>query len=350
MSIEQRLNRLAPVLTAQERAILILEAWKDGKPEDPAWRHTMPPEQSHAFNRYIDLINQANRELALVIGMLERMAAELELREAWLVTEVLWQEHLEEIRWTMEQTLQEPITASEYAAKAEAWRAQWLSLRELAEIAAEDYDGWTDADLEQVEGWNEPVVSDAAWQRVAAEKERELRGLVAEGRLAARGEGKRLKVQLGAFDDLIDRPSRVFPDDYSSYRILPDDQAAEAEQERQGLQRLQNVLNGGLPGKQDALGLPAKLSELMRPTIARLLISCWVQVRTVEIILDEIAGEFSGADPLKPDLREELEETKQRLLTLQEHLLYLRMEVVLREPLEEEVEELRRWTRERATL
>ena len=350
MSIDSRLNKLTPALSARERAILVLGSLKDGRPDDPAWRNTMPPDQVAEFNRLIALMNVANRELSLHVGMLERTASELELREAWLVTEVLWQEHLDEIKWAMQSAIREPVTESEYRQMVEAWRAQWLPVRELAEIAADDYDGWTDADLEEVEGWDEPVVSDAALERVVAEKERELRRIVAEGRLPARGQGKKLNVQLGAFDDLVGRPSRVFPDDCDSYRVMPDDQATEAEQERGGLLRLQKVLNGGLAGMRDDLGLPAKLSELLRPTIARLLISCWVQVRTVEVILDEIAGEFGGADPLKPDLREELEETKQRLRTLQEHLGFLRMEVVLREPLDEEVEELRRWVRERASL
>jgi len=167
MSIDSRLDRLAPALTARERAVLVLGSLKDGRPDDPAWRNTMPPDQVSEFNRLIGLMNVANRELALCIGLLERMTAELELREAWLVTEVVWQEHLDEIRRAMGQAIQEPVTESEYAAKVGAARAQWVPVAELAEIAAEDYEGWTDAELEAVEGWDEPVVSDAAWERVA---------------------------------------------------------------------------------------------------------------------------------------------------------------------------------------
>ena len=37
-------------------------------------------------------------------------------------------------------------------------------------------------------------------------------------------------------------------------------------------------------------------------------------------------------------------------LTIQEHLRLLNMEVVLREPLEEELEEMREWVRERAAI
>lgn len=35
MTIDARLNKLMPVLTARERAILVLESWKEGENEDP---------------------------------------------------------------------------------------------------------------------------------------------------------------------------------------------------------------------------------------------------------------------------------------------------------------------------
>jgi hypothetical protein len=67
--------------------------------------------------------------------------------------------------------------------------------------------------------------------------------------------------------------------------------------------------------------------------------------------LTEIAGEFGGVDPLKPVLRAELDETKERLVRVQERLrMLLHMDVVLREPLEEEVEEMRSWVKTRAAL
>jgi hypothetical protein len=94
MSLDQRLSRLAPALTAQERAILILEAWKDGRQEDPAWRLHMPREQTSAFNHYIELMNQANVVLGKIIGVISFQAEALEQREAWLVGLTLWQEHI----------------------------------------------------------------------------------------------------------------------------------------------------------------------------------------------------------------------------------------------------------------
>ena len=43
---------------------------------------------------------------------------------------------------------------------------------------------------------------------------------------------------------------------------------------------------------------------------------------------------------------EKLVETSQKLLTVKEHLDHLRMEVVLREPLDEELQEMRDWLAE----
>ena len=63
------------------------------------------------------------------------------------------------------------------------------------------------------------------------------------------------------------------------------------------------------------------------------------------MIIDEIANKFEGIDPLLPKDRESLNKTKERLLQLQEHLAFFQMEVVLREPLEEEIVELREFVR-----
>ena len=89
MNIDSRLRKVMPALSARERAILVLDSWKEDKPEDPSWRLTMPTSQSEEFNRLIALMNVANRELRLLIGRLEHMAEKLDLRFAWLTCLVL---------------------------------------------------------------------------------------------------------------------------------------------------------------------------------------------------------------------------------------------------------------------
>jgi hypothetical protein len=120
---------------------------------------------------------------------------------------------------------------------------------------------------------------------------------------------------------------------------------------KKSLAQLEAVLDF-LPPEPDVeravKAVPGDLIEGLKRGIAGQMISCWVQLRTCEVVLEEIARELSDVDPLKPPLRAELDETKRELVSLQAQLEYLRMEVVLRDPLEEELEEMRAWVREQA--
>ena len=83
MSIETRLNRLAPVLTAKERAILVLGSLKNRTLEDPLWRSTMPASQVAEFNRLIGLMNACNIQLGVLIAHIEHVVEKMELRLMW---------------------------------------------------------------------------------------------------------------------------------------------------------------------------------------------------------------------------------------------------------------------------
>ena len=80
MSIDARLNKLSPVLSARERAVLSLKSLKDKTPEDPSWRRTMPREQTEEFNRLISLMNACNVYLPLYISVLHEKVEQLYLR------------------------------------------------------------------------------------------------------------------------------------------------------------------------------------------------------------------------------------------------------------------------------
>src|SRR5581483_105161 len=86
MSIDARLSRLSPVLTARERAVLVLKSLKDKTPEDPSWRRSMPPEQTEEFNRLIVLMNACNVYLPLYISVLHERVEQLYLRFYWYDT------------------------------------------------------------------------------------------------------------------------------------------------------------------------------------------------------------------------------------------------------------------------
>jgi hypothetical protein len=343
MSIDTRLSRLAPALSAQERAILVLQSWKEGNREDPSWRLTMPANQGLLFNRYIALMNAANQFIGVYAGFLECKAKELALRQSWYMALTLWQEHLNEIARTVRVSLPEPITESEYRAKVEAGRAEWVEVGDLAGYLAGQWDGWTDEDYEEDEEEGR-VLTDEAWDRVVSEKERELRALAAMGSLPAKGKGRALKVKAGAFDDYAGVSPVAVPEEHLFYRVLPDAMRDQVEQDRLGLRRLEGALSGwdfDHPDQDGLESLPGKLQATLRETIAHDIIVSWIQLRCAEVVLDEVAAEFNGADPLRPHAREKLDATRERLLKSAEELEFFHMAVVLREPLPEELDELR---------
>jgi hypothetical protein len=57
----------------------------------------MPANQVPEFNQLIDLMNVAHIQLAAQIAVLEQAAETIEMRECWLISVALWQEHLDEI-------------------------------------------------------------------------------------------------------------------------------------------------------------------------------------------------------------------------------------------------------------
>jgi hypothetical protein len=90
VSKDSRLSKVSNVLTARERALLVLRSWKAGEDEDPAWRWRMPESQVHAFNRLIALMNGVNVHLKPLLVVLNLELEKLKLREGWLMTLNLW--------------------------------------------------------------------------------------------------------------------------------------------------------------------------------------------------------------------------------------------------------------------
>ncbi len=90
MSAEQRLSRLYPALTARERGLLVLRAYKADEKPDPRIYHTCPSAQGAAFNRYIALLNAVNVELATVVLILRTQIDKTALKYSWLMTAVIW--------------------------------------------------------------------------------------------------------------------------------------------------------------------------------------------------------------------------------------------------------------------
>ncbi len=117
-----RLDKLYPALSAKERALIVLRAWKQDEEEDRRIRLTMPPGQINEFNGYIDLLN-GGCELTPYVHAIGIMIDQMDVRYGWLLTLDLWAIHamtLAEYIWS---ETKEPITESEYRRRREAARA-----------------------------------------------------------------------------------------------------------------------------------------------------------------------------------------------------------------------------------
>ena len=138
----------------------------------------------------------------------------------------------------------EPITESEHRRLVEETRAEMVPVADLAETLVERYDGWTEADMEPRGEEDERVVKDKAWNRMLAEKKRELTRLAEDGTLAGKRRGRGLLINNGSFYDWLGEPVPVCPDWGRGYDVLPDDQADRVESLKKERLRAQEAVAG----------------------------------------------------------------------------------------------------------
>lgn len=136
----RRVGKMLSILTARERALLILRAIKEDGEVDPAVRFTMPYEQVQEFNHYIFLMNGVNCDLGTFTAYLSAMVGQLNLRLGWLITVALlmdcgdkWMEP----RWSkIEAVLTDTLTDG----IAENWR-QVKAVEAVVEEARKEFGG-----------------------------------------------------------------------------------------------------------------------------------------------------------------------------------------------------------------
>jgi hypothetical protein len=320
-----RLDKLYPALTAKERALLVLRAWKQDEDEDRRVRLTMPESQTREFNRCIDLMNGAHA-LMPYIHVIGLHIDQLSLRYGWLLALELWAIHALSLGEFICFETKEPITESEYRQRQETARAEMVPASEFAELMAEDHEGWAAGDLKGGGDGEEPTVTDAAWKRVCGEKERELASLVETGVLEGARKGKRLLINAASFYAWRSREVPVWPDWGLEFDVLPDTEAKEIdrrrrarESARQALQRspTYSALVRRGPGRDSGDGgvedgadrIRVALEERLRQGAS----TCWLGLVSAEKVVDEVAAEFGGEDPLQPTEREALRDARIRL-------------------------------------
>ena len=227
---DRRLDRLYPALSAKERAILILRAWKAGDDPEPQIRSTIPNNQVFAYDRLIALMRRASGDLTNVILVVVQLVEQLSLR------------------WC------------------------WLASLHVAALNAED------------------VASVA----LAAVRGKE--------RIALR---RALRPRMARF----------------AMSLCGDPRWGQADE----VQRMS--------GDVIAAGLIAAMREIWPQR--------WQELRAVEIVLDEVAQEFDGEDPLDPEVRILLDTCRADLLDLKERIEPYTGKVKVDDPEEELLNRLR---------
>jgi hypothetical protein len=318
-----RLDRLASSLTARERALLVLRAWKEDREEDRSWRSSMPDAQAPAFNHYVARMTGVNNGLIPYVLLLRAEVDKLQLRFGMPSVCLLWQRQAYELWDFIADATTEPVTASEYREREAQARAQYLPVAELAEALTARHEGWAEGDL--VPGQDgekgahyDVIVRPEAWQRVRGEHERELRRLVAEGALPGQGRSQSLTVQAGPAYDRLGAPVPVTPQWAAAYEVVPDDQAEEARMRRfrctlarEAFEFGPRVLIPHLPELSEHPELqvedPSRVDEAVaavKETLRDGVQEAWRRLRAVELVVAEVQGDFDGEDPLLPEARQ----------------------------------------------
>jgi hypothetical protein len=187
-------------------------------------------------------MNFANRDLGMYIAALNGIAKELGLKSAWLASLQMWGIRVWDIWSYIAVYTKEPITESDHRRLVDETRAEMVPVAELAETLVERYDGWTEADMLPAGEDDEQAVSDKAWNRLLAEKKRELTRLVQEGALAGKRRGRGFLINNGSFYDWLGEPAPLCPDWGKGYDVLPDDQAGEVESLKKARLRAQEAI------------------------------------------------------------------------------------------------------------
>ncbi len=338
MSTRQgRLGKLYPALTAKERAILVLRAWKEGGEEHSEVRGTMPAEQGLEFNRLIDLMNAVNREFPPYLVLLQALVGRLGLRHGWLMSLKLWGIQAGNLAAYIFLRTKEPVTESEHRRLVEEARAETVPASELAEILVERYKGWEEADTEPDDGDDEPSVTDKAWNRVLGDKRREIAVLVGDGVLSGKQKGRRLVVNVGSFYDWLGEPTPVYPEWGTEFEVFPDAEADKVKglgRERSDVQEslARSPMHSALvfdwgefaPNRRrSSQGSPSQIDEACDALIATLkegTQKCWAEMRAAEQVLAEAAEGFDGEEPLLPAARSVLDGIREELSDLHEQV------------------------------
>ena len=249
----------------------------------------------------------------------------------------MWEFHAEEVSEYLAGCTKEPVTESEYRERQLQAQEAFVPVSKLAYVLTSFKEDWADEDLEDAE---KNIVKPEAWEPVEREYQRELSRLVSDGVLEAKGKGKALRISSRSFYGWLGREVPVLPEWGAGYDVRPDGEAERVAQERgrraSVRHRLEEILTD-----DDKAPWWTQASKRLTEVIEAGLKANWPELRALEIVLDEVAEEFGGEDVLKPRLRQDLEETKQKALDLHTAVQDWAGPFELPEPDAEAVEQIR---------
>lgn len=114
MTAAGRTDRLFSALTARERAVMVLQAWKTGREPDPQITATMPREQITEYNAHIDLMNDVHGTVSFFVLLIRAQVEQLGMLEGWIFTLMAWGLDIFQLGVHIFNEEPEPITEREY--------------------------------------------------------------------------------------------------------------------------------------------------------------------------------------------------------------------------------------------
>ena len=322
-------------LGARERALLVLQAFKEGEREDPDIRATLPWEQAQAFNEYISLMNAVNCGLGTFLAYLDALIDQLNLRLGWLQTIDLCSMTVFSLAAYIAMYTKEAITESDYAKAEQKEREEMLPAAELAELLAERELG-EDAPEEGPE-----------WEAALKRKTKEIKQLVEKGVLVGRPKGKRVLINNGSFSDWLGEPVPVFPDWCRAYEVFPDSEAKKVRFLRDEHSLVQQTLAERLHVPRLDLPFtqaqePDRITGALLETLRHGIVRRHSELRAAEIVIAEVGEKFGIDDPLVPVNRRTLDMAKETLEDVRTGLQRYAGEIELPEPDEDDIAMMRK--------
>jgi len=304
---DRRLDNLLPGLTARERAVIAIKAWKEDGREPLGLRRRVPPDQDQEFYDLLSYFRSLGLMLAFIAPMWRESIEKHTARKAWLLTLDLTEAYVSSLSNYILVHTRERITESQHARLIADERAKMLPLADLAEMLAED-----------------DYVGDSAVARVTREKKGLLRTLFDAGTVAGRRKGKSIELNLGSFFDWLGEAVSICPEWGLEYEVVGDELQEEVRQENEAREHARSIVQRALRGSTArAIGKEPSADDLYA-AVERQLIAGIIadsrEIRAAEKLVAEFQERLGGEDPLDPEVRKTLDYCGAELAQMRERL------------------------------